>query len=287
MKKRRTGLGKGLDALIPSTKSEQAETHGIREIPTRSIQPNPHQPRHIFQESELNDLAQSIREHGILQPLIVSKDTDEEGYTLIAGERRLQAARLAGLDDVPVVVRTVTDQEQLELALIENVQRSDLSALEKASAFKQLADEFNLTHDQIAASVGVSRVSVTNTIRLLNLPQIIKDALAEGKISEGHARVLLSLPTLQAQSAAFASIIKNQLNVRQTEELVKKMLGEKKPKKSKKPLAPELVEIEEKLRTTLGTRVRITHGAKGGTITLHYYSNEELESLVNHILNER
>ena len=286
MAKRRSGLGKGLEALIPSTRSDTIREQGVRTVPIEAIIPNPHQPRINFHEFELQELAQSIMEHGVLQPLIVTEDAKNKGFTLIAGERRLQAAKIAKLSRVPVIVREVSEQERLEIALIENVQRADLSPLEKAEAYKQLSDEFNLTHEQIGTRVGISRVAVTNTLRLLNLPAKIQDALSNGLISEGHARVLLSLPSAQAQVAALKAIIDRGLNVRQTEELVKKLVGVKPPKKRKSNLSPELLAIEEQLRSRLGTKVRITHGARGGTITLHYYSDEEFEHLLRQIMKD-
>lgn len=287
MAKRKTGLGKGLDALIPTSNPQESGDEGIRKIPINQVLPNPHQPRYNFRENELTELSQSIQEHGILQPLIVTEDIANQQYTLIAGERRLQAAKLAGLTEVPVIIRDVSEQERLELALIENVQREDLNPLEKAKAYQQLSTEFNFTHEEIAKSVGVSRASVTNTLRLLNLPQEIQNALSQGEISEGHARTLLSLPTPQAQLAAYKTVQKNKLSVRQTEELVKKLLGVKPTQKQKRELPPELVEIERQLRSFLGTKVKITHSSKGGTIILHYYSDEELESLIDHILQKQ
>lgn len=237
-------------------------------------------------EENLMELAQSIKEHGILQPLIVSHDPVTGQYTLIAGERRLRAAKLAGLESVPVIVRNVTDTERLELALIENVQRADLSALETAEAYRQLVEEFQLSHDEIAARVGKSRVSVTNTLRLLKLPATIQQALADGKITEGHARSLLALTTTQAQLAVLQVILKLDLNVRQTEELVRKYSGVKPDKPAEKPADPEIKAIEEKLQERLGTRVVLHHSSKGGTLVIHYYSDEELTGLLSQILKE-
>jgi len=286
MTKRRSGLGKGLDALIPSNRSDKIREQGIRTVPIEAIIPNPHQPRINFHEFELQELAQSILEHGVLQPLIVTEDIERKSFTLIAGERRLQAAKIAKLTRVPVIIREVSEQERLELALIENVQRADLGPLEKAEAYKRLSNEFNLTHEQIGASVGVSRVTVTNTLRLLSLPAKLQDALSNGLISEGHARVLLGLPSAQAQIAALNAIVDRGLNVRQTEELVKKLVGVKPQKKRRINLSPELLAIEKQLRTHFGTKVRITHGTKGGTITLHYYSDEEFDHLLKQIMKD-
>jgi ParB family chromosome partitioning protein len=193
---KKPGLGRGLDALIPGSKPTiTEEEHQVSELPIERILPNPHQPRSIMGDEELQELAQSIREHGIIQPLLVIPKNDREEYVLIAGERRLRAAKLAGLQKVPVIFRQASDQEHLELALIENVQRADLSPLETADAYEQLNKEFNLSHEEIAKRVGKSRVSVTNTIRLLKLPEKVKLALAKNDISEGHARTILALET--------------------------------------------------------------------------------------------
>ncbi|MFN2152257.1 MAG: ParB/RepB/Spo0J family partition protein [Anaerolineales bacterium] len=283
--RKRSGLGKGLDALIPqietSTPQIPAESYaGVREIAVNAITPNPRQPRSTFDEGELSELAASIREHGILQPLIITAGEQPGQFTLIAGERRLMAAKQAGLKTVPVILRDSSEQERLELALIENVQRADLSALETAEAYRQLNDEFGLSHGEIAQRVGKSRVAVTNTLRLLNLPPSVLEALREGQISEGHARALLALPTAQAQAAALQTVLEKSLNVRQTEELVRKLSGEKLAQKPKAEPIPEVKALEERLRAGLGTKVSLKHGRKGGTITIHYYSEEELEALI-------
>ena len=282
---RKGGLGKGLDALIPD-EFMSGEQPSEKTAPVSMIVPNPLQPRNTMNEENLEELAASIREHGILQPLIVSHDPVTGQYTLIAGERRLRAAKLAGLDSVPVIVRNVTERERLELAVIENVQRSDLSALETAEAYRQLVEEFQLSHDEIAARVGKSRVAVTNTLRLLKLPATVQQALAEEKITEGHARALLALTTTQAQLAVLQAVLNLDLNVRQTEELVRKYSGQKPPKPGEKPADPEIKAIEEKLQDRLGTKVVLHHGSKGGTVVIHYYSDEELTGLLAQLLNE-
>jgi len=284
---RKGGLGKGLDALIPGEVTDQsANNNGPMFIHRDLIVPNPHQPRDRMDSEDLEDLANSIREHGILQPLIVSFDPLTGMYTLIAGERRLRASGIAVLEQVPVIVRDVSDQERLELALIENVQRADLSPLETAQAYQELADLFNLSHEEISARVGKSRVSVTNTLRLLKLPDSILKALSDDTISEGHARALLGLTTSQAQTAALQTVLNQGLNVRQTEELVRKMQGHKPEPVVEKPVDPEIKELEERLQTRLGTKVSLTHGAKGGTVTIHYYSDEELNAIVSSLLEE-
>jgi ParB family chromosome partitioning protein len=205
---------------------------------------------------------------------------------LIAGERRLLAARLAGLPNVPAILREASEQEHLELALIENIQRADLSPLEQAEAYRQLAEEFVLSHEEISARVGKSRSAVTNTLRLLKLPASVQKALTEGLISEGHARALLALPSPAAQGAALHSILKNNLNVRQTEELVRRLSGEKPTAQPRPEPSAEIRALEERLRSALGTRVSLNPRRKGGTITIHYYSDEELNALLDALLGD-
>lgn len=288
---RKSGLGKGLEALIPTEKflpsgEKPLSESGVLQIPVNQIIPNPHQPRTHVDPEELSDLASSIREHGVLQPLLVTVGSAPDQYVLIAGERRLLASRQAGLERVPVIVREATEQERVELALIENLQRADLSPLETAEAYRQLSEEYGLPHDQIASQVGKSRTSVTNTLRLLKLPAEVQQALADGRISEGHARALLSLTTSQAQVAALQTILKKELNVRQTEALVRLLMGQKPPSTPKTPKTPELEEIETKLRQSLGTKVTLNHHRKGGTVVIHYYSDEELTALVEQLLRQ-
>lgn len=279
---RKSGLGRGLDSLIPV--SEQAPKKEENYIPVERIVPNPRQPRAHIDSQELNELASSIREHGILQPVIVTYNEDEDQYILIAGERRLLAAKQAGLRHVPAIIREATEQQRLVLALIENVQRSDLNALEAAEAYRQLTEEFNLSHEEVAVHVGKSRVSVTNTLRLLKLPQEVQDALVGERISEGHARALLSLATPQAQEAALQTILLHDLNVRQTEELVRKLSGERPKSRPKVTSPPEISALEERLRAQLGTKVDIKTRKNGGSLVIHYYSNEELDALIATLL---
>jgi ParB family transcriptional regulator, chromosome partitioning protein len=281
----KSGLGRGLGALIPGGEDALAE-NGVMLVSVDVVFPNPRQPRSMIHPEELEDLTASIREHGVLQPLIVTPGDMDGRYVLIAGERRLEAARLAGLASVPVLIRQATDQQRLELAIIENVQRSDLSALEQAEAYRQLAEDFNMSHEDIAARVGKSRVAVTNTLRLLKLPDAVKNALIEGRVSEGHARALLALATPEAQTAALRTVLTQQLNVRQTEELVRKLSGEKLSRKPKPVAVPEVAELEERLRSSLGTKVTLRSGRKGGTVTIHYYSDEELNALIERLLKE-
>jgi ParB family transcriptional regulator, chromosome partitioning protein len=289
---RRPGLGRGLDALIPGDEDRDEDrsglktTQGVVQVPIDQIEPNPQQPRTNMDEESLAELADSIREHGIIQPLIVSADPKSDTYTLVAGERRWRAAKLAGLKMVPAIERNVTEQGQLELALIENVQRADLTPLETAEAYRQLSENFSLTHEQIAERVGKSRTSVTNTLRLLNLPKAARHALAEGSISEGHARAILGLPTSQAQKAALNTVLNLGFNVRQTEALVKKMMGERPPSKPKAGPSPEIRELESKLRNFFGTKVNLNSGKNGGNLVIYYYSDEELNTILDKILSD-
>jgi ParB family chromosome partitioning protein len=282
---RRTGLGRGLEALIPG--SEPPSYGGVSSIPVDQIDPNPRQPREHFDPQELTELADSIREYGVIQPLIVSFDDQSGRYVLIAGERRLLASREAGLEHVPAILREASDQQRLELALIENVQRADLGPLERAEAYHQLAEDFHLTQEEIAARVGKSRETVANTLRLLKLTQVVKQALVEGKISEGHARALLALALPHAQNAALYTVLRYDLNVRQTEELVRKLSGEKLPARPRPEETPEIRSLEERLQEYFGTRVNLhNRQTGGGTLTIYYYSDEELNKLVSQLFGE-
>ena len=278
---RRRGLGKGLEALIPT--SDEPE-RVLPEVPVWAITPNPMQPRGGLDPQALEELASSIREHGLIQPLIVTLQGPER-YQLIAGERRLQAARMAGLTTVPVIIKEATDQQILELALVENIQRADLNPLEEAAAFRQLVDEFGLTQEQIAGRVGKSRVAVTNTLRLLRLPAEVKQALTDGVIREGHARALLALPTPEAQLAAMKTVVSNALSVRQTEELVRRLMAELPSKAPKKVKSPETKALEQRLRDTLGTKVNLYRNPKGkGRVVIHFFSEEELQAIYDVII---
>lgn len=277
---KRTGLGKGLDALIPSGQATtpSGDGSGVTQIAVDLIQRNPRQPREKFDIEELENLAASIREHGVIQPLIVSPGKNGI-YVLIAGERRLQASRKAGLTSVPVVIRHATDQQLLELALIENVQRADLNAIEEAEAYQNLSREFRMSHETIAQRVGKSRVAVTNTLRLLDASAAVKQALVDGRITEGHARAMLSL-SAKAQENLLNQIINIDMSVRQTEMLARKYSGQKPATKKKSGTSADVTDVERRLRSSLGTKVALKHGKKGGTVTIYYYSDEELDSLL-------
>jgi ParB family chromosome partitioning protein len=277
------GLGKGLDALIPGGETDRPASGGTLHLPIERIRPNRRQPRSHFPPDELNALAESIRIHGVLQPLTVSPLGGEE-YELVLGERRLQASRLAGLTTVPAIVRQVTEQQRLELALIENLQRADLNPLEAAEGYRQLAEDFGLSHESIAGRVGKSRAAISNTLRLLKLAPAARQALMEGLITEGHARTLLTLTSAQAQSAALQTVLTKNLSVRETEELVRRLTGQRARRAKHVRRSAEEEALEEQLRQTLGTRVHLRRGAHGGSLLIRFFSDEELNDLVDRLL---
>ena len=283
------GLGRGLGALIPGANEIEASRAGVVEIAVTDIRANPRQPRLVRSQEalQLEELAASIKEHGVIQPLIVTR-TEGPGapYTLVAGERRWRAAQLAGLARVPAIIKEVTPQEMLEIALVENIQRNDLSPLEEAAAFQQLINEFGLTPDAVAERVGKSRVAIYNTLRLLKLPGQIQAALMQGEISEGHARALLSLSSAVDQLAVLNEIKAHDLNVRQTEELIRRLNSpkttEKKTQRDQRWQGAK--EYESRLREALGTKVALMRSRKGGRIIIEFYSEEELEAIYEKLI---
>lgn len=280
-------LGKGLNALITSTNSRKKtvfntgdprEPQRVWSVPISEIKPNPNQPRKNFSSEELKELAQSIKEHGVLQPLLVAELVDG-GYELIAGERRLRASQIAGLSVVPVIVKELADIQKLEVSLIENIQREDLNAIEEAFAFKRLIEEFGLTQQQVAEKVGKSRPAIANSVRLLELPEKAREALVERKISAGQARALLSLSEEKQQLDMLTSMLGEHISVRAIEEQVRE-------KKGLSTLRdPNLTYLEEKLRQKLGTKVSIKPQGKGGLIAISYYNKDELEEVVRKLTN--
>jgi ParB family transcriptional regulator, chromosome partitioning protein len=271
------GLGRGLASLIP-----QRTTPGTTDIPIARIQVNPYQPRKRMDEDTLASLAASIAEHGVIQPIIVSETL--EGYRLVAGERRLRAAVLAGLERIPAVVRQVADQDQLQIALIENLQRADLDAIEEAHAYRQLIDDFGLSQDTVATRVGRARSTVANTLRLLDLDTALQEAVADGRITEGHARALGGLPA-DVQPRILGSVLERELSVRQTEELVRR-LRDRAPRATATPQKsdPDLERVEEDLRRSLGTKVVVARTRRGGRIVIEYYSDEDLGRIYERIV---
>lgn len=275
------GLGRGLDSLIPTSIDEMGEEVKVNAtdfIDVSLIDPNPHQPRQNFEEVALAELAGSIREYGILQPLLITPAEDR--YQLIAGERRLRAAKIAGLKEVPVIIRTLDELSKLELALIENVQRENLNPIEAALSYKKLIDEFNLTQDEVARKVGKARSTVANTVRLLSLPAEIKIALSKGVISEGHARALLGIVDRDEQMALYQNMVNGKITVRQAESKSKRSKN-----KGIAPKDPNFEAAEKRLEETLGSKVAIKNKSKGGQIVIEYYNFEDLERIYKRIIN--
>lgn len=277
-------MGRGLGALITPTgpKKKIFETGSkvnperIWQVPVSEIKPDPKQPRRNFKPEELQELADSIKEHGVLQPLLVIEKPDG-GYELVAGERRWRSAQIAGLATVPVIVKEMADQERLEVALIENIQRENLNPIEEGFAYKRLIEEFGLTQEQVADKVGKSRPAVANAVRLLGLPEEVQNALIAGKVSTGQARALLTLDDKQKQLEMLASMLGQKITVREVEKQVQKQA----PKQTRKD--PNLLYLEEQLRSALGTKVQVSGKGDHGAITINYYSKDELKDLIKKI----
>ena len=295
---KKTSLGMGLSSLIPKKINTDPETNSkiekrnftvparenilknnLLEIETGKISANPHQPRKYFEENNLRELADSIREHGILQPLVVSK-IGEDKYELIAGERRLQASKLANLKTVPVIIRSVSEQQKLELALVENVQRHNLNPIEEAKAYLKLASEFNLTQQEIAQKSGKSRPAIANTLRLLELPVEIQRGLMEEKITAGHARAILALENPEKQRALYQLILKAGLSVRAAEEKVKSVTVKSYKRKINKRDDPAVQDLENRLQEKFKTKIRVTKTGNRGSLVIEFYSEEELNKIV-------
>ncbi len=280
---KKTGLGRGLGALIENVETAGSDNQGILEIDIQQIEPNLEQPRKFFDEEKIQELADSIQKHGLIQPLIVSKAGDY--YKIIAGERRWRAAKKAGLKKLPVVVKEVSSQEIMEMAIIENIQREDLNPLEEAIAYEKLSKEYKMTQDEIAESVGKSRPAVANTLRLLTLSDGVKKMIVEGSLSAGHARCIAAIKEPEVQSKVAAMVVAMSLNVRQTEEYVKKLYAskEKKKKTTNKEDAQRTVEIqyvERTLRDIFNTKVNIKDVDNKGKIEIEYYSADERERIL-------
>ncbi len=298
---RRSGLGRGLEALIPTESAASATSaapapsesaEGLREIPVSSIEANRHQPRTVFDEEQLSTLVESVRALGVLQPILVRPAENPGQYELIAGERRWRAARRAGLQTIPAIVRTVEELGALEQAVVENLHRQDLNPLEEAAAYQQLIEDFGLTQDQVAQRVGKSRSAVANLLRLFQLPPVVQRAISEGEITAGHAKVLLSTPDRAYQEALAKRIAAEDLSVRATEELIREreemeaQLGGGSPKPNAKKLRPPgLLELEELLSSRLDTRVKVDMGAKRGKMQIEFANLEDLERIYRIIAN--
>jgi len=273
------GLGRGLAALIPQ---RAPSAGGSIEIPLARIRENPRQPRLQMDNEALASLADSIRQHGVIQPILVTETID--GYTLVAGERRVRAARIAGLERIPAIVRQLADRQQLELALVENLQREDLDPMEAARAYRQLIEEFSFTQEDLATRVGRARSTVANTLRLLELNPAVQDAVAASLITEGHARALGGLPP-EAQAPAVTTVIADDLSVRQTEELVRRVRTPRPDQVAAQPASdPDVERVEEDLRRSLGTKVRLTRTRRGGRIVIEYFGDDELARLYQRLV---
>ena len=276
------GLGKGLGALIPGADLTRPS---VQELPLANLELNPFQPRKHFNEAALEGLASTIREHGILTPVVVRRVAD--GFQIIAGERRIRAARLAGLTHVPTIVRDASDSQVLQIALVENLQREDLNPLEAAEAYQRLVGEFGLTQEELAGRLGRDRSSVANSLRLLRLPKRIREDVAEGTLSEGHARALLGLEKTADQLKARDEVVRRGLNVRATEALVRRLRRPDTKSAGGASQDPNLSALEDQLRTTLGTKVRIVADGKGGTLQITYFSGDDLARIADLILGNR
>jgi ParB family chromosome partitioning protein len=276
-------LGRGFDALLGRGSEDEPQEQKILEIPVADIHPNPSQPRQDFDPEALAELVGSIMRNGVLQPIIVRAEAD--GYQLIAGERRWRAAQQAGLATVPAIVRRASDNESLELALIETIQRTDLNPIEQASAYKELIERFALTQDEAAERLGKKRSSIANTLRLLDLPQDIQAAVSRGTLSMGHARALLSLPDRGEQRRLAARVEREDLSVRQTEKLVRDRLRRPRPEGRPEPKSPHILDLEGKLRAALGTRVSIVQAKGGrGKMIVDFFSEDDFQRVLEHIL---
>lgn len=280
MAKKRGGLGRGLESLFEDTAPSFESDNRIETLPLREIEPDPGQPRKTFNDETLAELSASIAEHGLLQPIAV-RPKPSGGYLIVAGERRWRASRMAGLTEVPVIVKDVTDEQAMELALVENLQREDLDPVEEAAGIRELMTRCDLTQEQAARKLGKSRSALANSLRLLSLPETVLELLKSGFITIGHAKVVLGLPTPELQEEAAQMIADNQLNVRQAEALCKKLA-----KPAKEPVAAPLpsalpVEVEESLKQALGSEVRVAYHDGKGKLTVHFYSDDQLKAFAN------
>ncbi|EHK2328486.1 ParB/RepB/Spo0J family partition protein [Clostridium perfringens] len=278
------GLGKGLGALIPednNIKEEKNENGGIINIELKDIKANKKQPRKFFDNNKLNELAESVKEHGIIQPLILKKE--EKGYSIIAGERRYRAAKIAELTEVPALIMNISDEKLLQVSLIENIQREDLNPIEEGLAYERLLKEFALTQEELSKTMGKSRTTITNTMRLLKLDDRVKEYVIEGVISEGHGRAILPLEN-DAQYEIAQKIIDNSLSVRETEKLVKRILNdavEEKTSERRKPLNPYYKDVRDRLQDHFGTKVNLNANKNKGKIEIEYYSEEDLQRILD------
>jgi ParB family transcriptional regulator, chromosome partitioning protein len=276
------GLVKGLEALIPSVERVMSVDRdaGVIKVPVKKIKPNRYQPRKKFSDDRLQELAKSIGESGVIQPVVVTECAVPGEYELIVGERRLRAAEIAGLAEVPAIVRTVSDKERYQISLVENLQREDLNPIEKAKAYRDFSEKFELTQESLSKLVGYDRAVVANTMRLLNLPEEIQDMISEGVISQGHGRVLAGLENGVKLKGLAERIIREKLTVREIEEIVKNWKTYGPPLSARKKRPAEIIELENDLQKSLGTRVRVAGRGKKGRITIFFWSLDELDRLL-------
>ena len=291
MSDKRKSLGRGLDALLgqPGEAETKNQKQGLTEIPIEQIGPGPFQPRKQIDESQLNELAQSIKAQGVIQPIVVRERAIADSHTgvrfeIIAGERRWRATQIAGLENIPAVVRTIADSEAVAVALIENIQRENLNPLEEANAFQRLIIEYEMSHQEVANSVGRARASITNALRLLDLPSSVQELVNKKMLTMGHARALLSIQDRGMQLEVANLIVEKGLSVREAEGLVRKIVDKKKPKQQKTAVDPDIQRLEKDLTNTLGARVSIKHKKSGGgTLSIKYSSSDELEGILSKI----
>lgn len=312
MPKPKGGLGRGLGSLIPSggqdsrasgpvqavmpgiAPAEEAQAGGVLMVPVDSISPNPHQPRGAFDPAELEELSGSIREHGVLQPLVVAQADRKGRYNLIAGERRWRASIQAGLEQVPVIVKEASSREMLELALVENLQRADLNPLEEAVAYRSLVDDFGLKQDEVAERVGKSRAAIANSLRLLRLPAPVQEALASGAIEAGHARAILQVPDEERQLRLAERVVREVLSVRQAEAEARRLAEQAEAddevdaphEDGEQPLYDPVKDLEEQFRNALGTKVQLSRSRRGGRLVIYFYSDEELQRIYGSIVGD-
>ena len=280
------GLGKGLEALISSTDALEDARNSVTELRINQVEPNSEQPRKVFDQEKLEALAESIKNHGVVQPIIVKREGPY--YKIVAGERRWRAAKLAGLKTIPVIIKDITSREVMEIALIENLQREDLNPIEEAEAYQKLIEEYSITQEEVAKIVGKSRAAIANTGRLLTLTDEIKEMLSDGRLTSGHARTLITIPDPQRQNQLAKTIVEKNLTVRESEKLAASESRQKKKTEKEKIVSKEsieMAELAEKLMAVYGTKINLVKNKEKGKIVFEFYSNDELDRIIEMLLN--
>jgi len=280
------GLGKGLEALISSTDALEDARNSVTELRINQVEPNSEQPRKVFDQEKLEALAESIKNHGVVQPIIVKREGPY--YKIVAGERRWRAAKLAGLKTIPVIIKDITSREVMEIALIENLQREDLNPIEEAEAYQKLIEEYSITQEEVAKIVGKSRAAIANTVRLLTLTDEIKEMLSDGRLTSGHARTLITIPDPQRQNQLAKTIVEKNLTVRESEKLAASESRQKKKTEKEKIVSKEsieMAELAEKLMAVYGTKINLVKNKEKGKIVFEFYSNDELDRIIEMLLN--